>query len=388
MPKPVLINPSVQRQIHRAGWVVADAHTVIKNGCVEIENGIIKDARNSRPGEESIDHGPGILMPPLVNAHLHIELSALKNAVPFDKGFRFWVKALLEKREALGEKKLIKEAVKAMDELYASGTLYVGDISTLNLTGPLFKESSLKGICFNEYLGNTAQNLFVRKDNDISFSLAGHAPHTTSPELLAALKKKTNEAGLPFSIHLAESEDESKFIWEAKGPWAEFLISRGINYSSWGAGGKSPVEYIHDMGLLGSLTIAVHLLDVDQADLKKLVDLKTKVCICPRSNLNLHHKLPDIELMIESGITPALGTDSLASCGSLSIFDEMAFVKQNYPGLSCKTIFSMGTINGAKALGLERETGTLSKGKKANFLYLPAAANNSNEVFRKIVTNE
>jgi cytosine/adenosine deaminase-related metal-dependent hydrolase len=142
------------------------------------------------------------------------------------------------------------------------------------------------------------------------------------------------------------------------------------------------------MGLLDSSTIAVHALDASPKDIKILAGSKAKICVCPRSNLNLHQKLPDIETMIKNGIAPALGTDSLASCDSLSIFDEMAFVKKKYPFLNCETIFSMGTVNGAMALGLDRLTGTLSAGKQARFLYLPVNAKDKKEVFRKIVSYE
>ena len=193
---------------------------------------------------------------------------------------------------------------------------------------------------------------------------------------------------MPFSIHVAESDDESKFIQERKGQWADFLTSRGIDWSSWEIGSKTPVTYVNDMELLDPLTIAVHLLTVNDKDLEILASSKTKVCVCPRSNQNLHGKLPDIEKMIKAGIKPALGTDSLASCDSLNIFDEMTFVKKQYPGLDPATIFSMGTITGARALGIERLTGTLSKGKRAQFLYRSVKAVNKKDLFQRIISNE
>ena len=72
-----------------------DVFTIIENGYLEIESGLICDVHKGRPKGKSIDHGPGVLIPPLVNAHLHLELSALKNQLPFDRGFKSWVKMLL-----------------------------------------------------------------------------------------------------------------------------------------------------------------------------------------------------------------------------------------------------------------------------------------------------
>ena len=376
------------RELHRAGWIIVDPYTIIENGYIEIENGSILGVFKGTPKEKSIDHGPGVLMPPLVNTHLHLELSALKKSLPFDKGFKSWVKMLLEKREALGEEKLIKEAQNSVRDLVKYGTLYVGDISTLGIIKPIIEDSVLNGVCFHEFLGSDIQPFFTQKNDLVSFSVAGHAPHTSSPQLLKALKQCSKSVGLPFSIHVAESDDESEFIHDKKGQWADFLTDRGIDWSSWNIGSKTPVTYINDIGLLDSSTIAVHVLNVNDKDLETIARSKAKVCVCPRSNQNLHGKLPDIEKMLQTGIEPALGTDSLASCDSLNIFDEMVFVKSHYPGLDPVTIFSMGTINGARALGVERLTGTLSKGKRAQFLYRPVKAMNKKDLLQRITSNE
>ncbi len=384
----ICIKDCNKRELHRAGWIMKDAFTLIENGYLEIENGIICDVHKGRPKEKSIDHGPGVLMPPLVNAHLHLELSALKNHLPFNRGFKPWVKMLLEKREALGKEKLMKQARVSVQDLLQSGTLYVGDISTLGITGDIIKDSGLTGVIFHEFLGSDIPAVFTRKNESVSFSVAGHAPHTSSPQLLKALKKIATSKQLPFSIHVAESDDESEFIHGKKGSWADFLTARGIDFSSWDIGSKTPVSYVYDIGLLDSSTLAVHLLNVNEKDMDILARSKTKTCVCPRSNWNLHKKLPDIETMIQKGIQPALGTDSLASCDSLNVLDEMVFVQKHYPNLDPCTIVAMGTINGARALGVEHMTGTLSKGKKAQFLYLPLAGLNKKNLLQRIISND
>lgn len=384
----VIVEKSDKREVHKAGWVVIDSSLIIENGFLEIENGIIKDFGKKTAHEKIIDHGPGVIMPPVVNTHLHLELSALKNCLPFDRGFDVWVKKLLKKRQALGKEKLIQAAGKAVLGLKQSGNLYVGDISTLGIIKPLLENSGLYGISFSEFLGSDIASCFLQKNDLLSFSAAGHGPHTCSPQLLLALKKNSKQHMLPFSIHVAESDLESQFIHDRKGEWADFLTLRNIDWSSWETGSKTPVSYINDIGLLDPFTIAVHALNVSDDDIQMLAQSKAKVCVCPRSNQNLHGKIPDIEKMIQHGIRPALGTDSLASCDSLNIFDEMAFVKDNYPGLDPEAIFEMATINGAKALGLEQFTGTLSKGRTAHFLYRQVNAKNKKQVFQEIVSNE
>lgn len=386
--KQIISGTRNKREIHRAGWIIMDSVNIIQNGYLETEAGLIKGVHAGAPKEACIDHGPGALMPPLVNAHLHLELSALKNRLPFDKGFQFWVKTLLEQRQALGNEALIREAEKAVSELLDSGNLYIGEISTLGITKSFIETSGLNGIFFQEFLGSDIGEVFTRKNNSLSYSVAGHAPHTSSPKLLRALKNRSRSEGLPFSIHVAESKEESAFIFNKKGAWADFLTLRGIEYERWGIGSKTPVAYLNDMGIFDPLTLAVHLLDITKEDMDILARSQVKVCVCPRSNQNLHGRLPDIEGMITKGIRPALGTDSLASCDSLDISDEMAFVAKHYPKLDPRTVFSMATLNGANALGLQHLTGSLSKEKSAQFIYRSIDVKNENELFERMISNE
>ncbi len=388
---PLYVKCDTQHRIHRAGWIVADSSNIIENGYIETADGIIQAVCQGNPGKNDIviDYGPGAIMPALVNAHVHLELSALKGQVAFDMGFRSWVRSLIEKRQAIGKDRLVDMACRAADDMVAKGNLFCADISTLGISRALAACSDLQGIFFHEFLGHeTGYEYCVNRNDSVSFSLAGHGPHTTSPQLLCELKKKSRSACLPFSIHVAESEDESEFIQTRAGQWAQFLTERGIDWSCWNIGSKTPVEYIYDLGLLDPLTLAVHALNTNDRDLDILAESGTRVCVCPRSNKNLHGKMPDIFKMVEKGISPALGTDSLASCDSLDIFDEMAFVTRYWPELDPETIFSMATVNGARAIGMENSIGTLCQGAASTFIYKPLTAGNESQVMEKIVSNE
>jgi cytosine/adenosine deaminase-related metal-dependent hydrolase len=170
--------------------------------------------------------------------------------------------------------------------------------------------------------------------------------------------------------------------------WADFLTERGIDFSTWPLPATSSVAYLDRLDLLDSRTLAVHLLDVDNNDLDILVERGVKTVVCPRSNQNLHHRLPCIRRLIDHGLSPALGTDSLASCDSLSMADEMAFVAQHYPDLSAREILAMATCYGARALGLDRQMGTLEPGRWAQFLFVPAQADTPEHLLEIITRNE
>ena len=115
---------------------------------------------------------------------------------------------------------------------------------------------------------------------------------------------------------------------------------------------------------------------------------KANICLCPRSNYNLHKKLPNIETITKLGINTALGTDSLASTDTLDILDETAFIAKKYPEIKAEKLLAMATINGAKALGIEKYYGTIEKGKKASFLYLPVKVKNKQDALKAALTKQ
>jgi cytosine/adenosine deaminase-related metal-dependent hydrolase len=127
------------------------------------------------------------------------------------------------------------------------------------------------------------------------------------------------------------------------------------------------------------------LLEVSDNDLQIIKEAQTKVCVCPRSNAYLHHKLPDLESMLSVGIKPCLGTDSLASASSLSIFDEMAFIMNMWPRVAPQAVLAMATENGAAALGCDGMLGALTPGKKAVMAYVPVQAANQKQLVENIV---
>jgi len=381
-----------QSAIHRAGWVVTDPDTILENGFVTVSDGRIESVGTGRPpaGTPVFDHGDGILLPALVNAHTHLELSALSNRVPWKRGFQSWVVELLRRREALEPDAVIAGAAEGLNELLATGCRGVGDISTLGITGDLLLSAPIDGIWFHEFLGDSE---IIKPDSAKSRtglhpSLAGHAPHTTAPDRLQEIKATTRKISLPMSIHLGESEDEMEFITTGSGPWAEFLTQRGIDFTDWPLPAESPVVYLQKLGILDADTVSVHLIHLSDTDLDILRQSQAKICLCPRSNWNLHGRRADLGKILAAGIKPCLGTDSLASVSSLSLFDEMAFTARAYPDVGPKAIFTMATENGAAALGLANRLGKLQPGYWGAAAYIPARPAARRSIWEAIVHHE
>jgi cytosine/adenosine deaminase-related metal-dependent hydrolase len=381
--------------LHRAGWIVKDPRTVIPNGYVLVESGKIRDIgvyglKTPVPAHVPIyDHGPGALIPALVNAHTHLELSCFKDRINCDKGFGPWVQELLQLREGSSPAEMIAGAKRGLGDILATGTGAVCEISSLGITDQIVSDSGLHGLWCRELLGNLTPAVHAQAEpgkltGPAAASVAGHAPHTTSPALLRYLKQVTEARNVPFSIHLSESYAEMDFIGSGQGPWAEFLTSRGIDFSDWGLPARSPVVYLDSLGILNARTLAVHLLRADNADLDVLMQRRTNVCLCPRSNQALHGRLPNIPAMLARGICLCLGTDSLASTPSLDLFDEMAFIASHYESIDPTQILQMATVNGAAALG-QTVTGTIDPGGAPHMVYVPVSCASEHQVVEALV---
>lgn len=372
--------------IHKAKWVVIDPWTIINDGYIRVESGLIRDIGKGSCSGHIIDHGPGALLPVLVNAHTHLELCALKDKVKYENGFKSWVKNLINLRNSAGTDTLKAGAINGVKELIESGCGVIGEISTLNLTWEIMSKSSLAGVWFREFLGDVLlEDIICNTNKSLTISIAAHAPHTLAPNRIVELKEITRKSNLPFSIHLAESEDEIEFLQTGKGKWAEFLSERGIDFSGWNLPVESPVKYLEDLEVLDENTIAVHILHASKKDFKILSRHDVSVCVCPRSNKNLHNRLPDIEEMLKSGLKICLGTDSLASVDSLSLFDEMAFISNAFPSILPAEILAMATVNGARALGFEDMFGSLTPGKRAAFVYAPVDVSSKSELQQALI---
>jgi aminodeoxyfutalosine deaminase len=385
--------PAIGSVVHQAGWVMIDPETMLQDGFVRVESGKIMDVgqgRRSLSDDQIIHHGPGVLMPSLINAHTHLDLCALKQTTDTEAGFIGWVESVIQKKEQTGQNALLQAAQAGIDELKLSGTWVVGDICSSTISPRLFMNSGLSGVWFQEYLGTGFPSDFrCEKVSDTqTLSVAGHAPHTTSPAMLVRLKSAARKSSTPFSLHLSESIDEIQFLTTGEGPWADFLNARGIDTSDWGLTGAGPVQHAERLGLLDNSTLVVHLVFADEKEVSMLAEKQVHVCICARSNSNLHKRLPDVPMMMQAGLRLCLGTDSLASNDSLSLFDEMVYLSSVFPQISPRDILTMATVNGARALGFEDRFGRLTPGRAVKMIYVPVSASGREQVTEAIVNAE
>ncbi len=374
------------KKAYYARWIIVTPYKTVKNSYLICKDNKILDITSKKPPDaEIIDLGDKTLMPGLINAHTHTELSAIAPYINYNKDFIRWIEDIKRIKDSLTAEQIKQSAVKSYQDLYNYGCIAIGDVSTSGLTKEVFIYSQLYGTWFKEYLGNDInddQEIKIIKQGK-SISLAIHALYSTSSVLIKNIKQTT--ANNLCSVHLAEHILEQEFITSKNGKWKEFLDSRGISYNKWQLPDISPVSYAKNLSILDDNLLAVHLLYGNEDDFKVLKNFNVKTCVCPRSNRNLHNKLPDLNKILEYNLSPALGTDSLASTDSLNIFDEMKFIADNYKNIPEHKIFEMATISGAKNLKIQNLFGSLEQGKIAKLLCIDICPTSPDNIIKQII---
>jgi aminodeoxyfutalosine deaminase len=354
----------------------------IREGLVAVEDGTITwvggPSDTGAPSGPAEDLGAGVLLPGLVNAHCHLELSHLKGRLDRSAGFAHWVEDLVDKRGTDGPGAVRAAIARGIRQLQETGTVAVADVSNDLAHLDLLSGSHLTAVVFHELLGwNPARAAAVVQDADarrkgpvgegVEIRLAAHAPHSVSRALFAELLKR----GGPAAIHLAESADESRFLLRGDGAWMRFLERRGLGDTPFDPPGVSPVRYLDELGALRAGMLAAHCVYVDAADRQRLAAKGVHVAVCPRSNLNLGVGLPAVPDLLAAGVPLCLGTDSLASVDSLDLIDDAVTLHEEFPELDPAVIVEMATAGGARALGLAG-LGTLGPGMRAELAFAPA----------------
>jgi cytosine/adenosine deaminase-related metal-dependent hydrolase len=373
------ILPISEPPIHD-GWFVADQGRIAAYGAY----GAVTRRAPAHTESGEVDLGRVAVLPGLVNAHTHLELSYLRDEVAPTPDFPTWVRAVMaaRRRRSSPQAPEILDAVeRAIAEASAYGTAVVGDIgNTLVSFGPLAR-SPLAGVVFFEILGFNATDPgdlveHARREIEalppserVRASLAAHAPHTVAPLVLRAIRRALErDPFAPCSVHLSESIEEVEFIRTGGGPWRQLLEDAGAWNAAWSAPGVSPVQFLDESGFLDKRVLAVHGVQMTPDDLSRMAARGTTLVTCPRSNGHTGAGAPPIEDFYASGVRVAIGTDSLASAPDLSVFAELATLRALAPSVSASSLLASATIEGARALGFDADYGTIEPGKSARLL--------------------
>ena len=376
--------------VYRASWVLPIARPPIREGWVAIENGRIVGAGGAQDGPGSAGReavpcfglGDAAIMPALVNAHTHLELSWLRGRIRPASTFLGWVSAMMRHRfespEGRDDGLVRTAAAAALEEMKASGTGLAGDISNSLAHLDLLDASGLEGVVFHEVIKFRATGAegFVEEScrriekaaaaGRWRLALAPHAPYSVAPSVyraLAAARPRLREARM--SVHVSESPEEVEFIGRGSGGWPELLKRLGAWDPDWRAPQCSPIEYLDRLGFWDEGTLAVHAVQAGEADLALLAARGVTLVTCPRSNAWVGAGVPPVEAFYRSGARVAVGTDSLTSVEDLNLFAELAALRRIAPGVTPADLLRSATLSGAEALGFGETHGAILPGRRA-----------------------
>jgi cytosine/adenosine deaminase-related metal-dependent hydrolase len=377
---------SVPRVV-RAPWIVRGDDAPIADGAVVLDGdgtildvGAAVDVLPNHAGA-AVTHEHAIVTPALVNAHTHIELSALRGRVTGGEGFVPWVGRMMAARRQLDPDAIADAIEQAARELVDAGTAAIGDVGNSPDAIETLARHGIGGWFFHEVMGigpDAGRASFDRiattryPPSSFRAAMAPHALYSTHASRLREIAHHARARHDLVSLHLAEFAAERAFLRDRSGPLATALERTGLDLSGL-VTADDPIAAAHALSLTGRDVLAVHLADARRPELDRLAETGTRAVLSPRSNLFIQTLLPPLLDILAAGFRPALGTDSLASNTSLDVLAEAAALRFRFPSASPRTLFAMTTAWGADALDLPA-LGRIAIGKRPGLLAFDLAA--------------
>lgn len=393
--------------IVRARVVVTMDGPPIENGAVAVSGDRIVDVGKFSEvsavysGQQTIDLGEQALLPGLINAHCHLDYTCLRGKIPRQKSFTDWIRAINAEKSKLSVEEYIASINEGFAEAKRFGTTTIANLTAFPELIRQLPNVPIRTWWFaelidvrspdraNELVESAIESLKLAQN----YGLAPHAPFTASKNLY----QRCEEAGtnVLLTTHLAESRAEMKMFRDASGPLYEFMKSIGRDMDDCG-NGRTPLElfvaaaYARPARTVraGLQWIVAHVNELMESDFQLLEKMRTNfhVVHSPRSHQYFGHSRFPFKRLHTLGLNISLGTDSLASNESLSLFAEMRAFQRSKPERSPEKIFEMITGNPAAALRQQNTLGRIRPGFRADLIAIPCSEDR--DLFGEIVAFE
>ena len=357
----------------------------IEDGAVLVDDaGKIAELGSNRAvpaprGAEQLEFPDGALVPGLVNCHTHLELTHLAGQNG-ELSFAQWIRRIRELKDATPAEEFYRAAEQGVRACWAAGVTCVADTGSSGAPLEALVRLGGRGTYHQEVFGpdpakcaasmaeleQALSRLGASASSRVRLGVSPHAPYTVSEPLYRAVAAFACRERLPIAVHLAESREETALVRDGAGPFADALRARGIAVVP---RGRSPVRHVVELGVVGPGTLCIHCVQVDEQDIAVLRDSGAAVAHCPRSNRAHGHGAAPLAALRRAGVRVGLGSDSVVSVGDVNLWAEALAA-----GLDGEEALRMLTIEGARALGLERQIGSLEVGKEADLAVFPSTA--------------
>ena len=376
-------------KIIQAKWVAPMDRPILRDASVVIDAGKIiavdsaSSVRQAHPHAEVIDLPRSILLPGLINAHVHLELSNCECGASPGGTFGDWILSMRDRMriDPANQEQSITGAVKnGIAQCLRFGVTCVGDItSAIEISRGALRASALRAVSFGEALGlgKLRQRFVMSLDRAVNMAeqservrigISPHAPYTVDlpgyQECLALAK----QLGLPLATHLAENAEEEAFLKHHAGMCREIWNKLGLWDESVTTYPGSPIASANSIGLLDYPTLLAHVNYCSDTEMDLLANGNASVVYCPRTHAYFGHPPHRWREMLAKGINVAIGTDSCASSPDLNLLDDLRLLRKNAPEVPVGTIWEMATTRAARAIMLDEVVGSLGVGKSADMV--------------------
>jgi len=351
----------------------------IADGVVTIADGHIVRVGKADGQSSLVDLGNVAILPGFVNVHTHLDLGELDQPLGTPgNGMADWIRGVIDFRRRAGGSPLAA-VERGLRECTAHGVTTLGDIVQPGCAWPPTATGTPDVTRFLELIAPTAERVppvlelarahleHAAASHGGRVGLSPHAPYTVHPDLLAAAISLSAARRIPLAFHLAESPDEMQLFESAGGPLRELLDELNGWDPRLVRPGTRSLDYLRKLcGAHRALVIHGNYLDEEEIALLGRHAARMAVVYCPRTHARFGHRRYPLEAFLAAGATVAVGTDSRASSPDLSVLAEIRSVARQYPQIGRDVVLELGTLRGAKALGLDADRGSLEPGKRAD----------------------
>ena len=322
-------------------------------------------------GSKAEDLGDVVLLPGLVNAHAHLELSGLVGRVEPGDSFPEWVGQVLKHRSTRSQDQLVEDARGGLARLFQTGTVLVGDIDSTGATIQALAtlESAPAVVLYREVIDAwdpsrtaVAMDSLTEPISKKSTAVEGYSPHspyTVSRDLLALVAEQQSRRPGPVAVHWSEMQEEIEWLESGAGPLASILGQ---------SPGCSGLDLLFEANLVGPTTALIHGNLPARGEPERIAAAGATVVHCPGTHRYFDRGDFPLGRYMEAGVSIALGTDSLASNEDLDLLREVRLLLARHPKLAPSRAFKMASEAGARALGFEGKVGCLDVGAAARWL--------------------
>lgn len=358
----------------RARWIFPVSDPPIEDGVIAIENGTITRV-GSGPDPDAVDLGDVAIIPGLVNCHTHLEFSALSRPLSPASPFAEWIRSVIEYRRNASEN-VAASLRQGLEEIRATGTTLVGEIATSPASQAALDEYDVDATLFLEVLGlegdalarqtaAVARHCRTCDGTRVQPGISPHAPYSVHPELLRWAIDTARDLSLPVAMHLAETREELELLSHGTGPLVELLRLLGVWREGVIPAGATIGDYLAQLAEAPRVLV-IHGNYLTDAQIDFIgAQPHFSVIYCPRTHAYFGHEPHPWRRLLERGVNVALGTDSRASNPDLNLWDEVLFLRRQFPEFPAEKLLQMATIHGAAALGRGETAGSLQPGRPA-----------------------